>query len=55
MPHATDGANRVTSDGARAFTWDGADRLVQRGADTFAYDSLGRLTGSTIAGLPSFR
>jgi len=64
--YATDGANRVTSDGARAFTWDGADRLIQRGADTFAYDPLGRLSGSTVAGtartyaydgagLPSFR
>lgn len=48
--YSIDGANRATSDGARNFTWNGADRLVQRGADTFAYDALGRLTSSTVAG-----
>jgi hypothetical protein len=48
--YAIDGANRVTSDGARAFTWDGADRLVQRGSDTFSYDPLSRMSGSTVAG-----
>lgn len=48
--YAHDQANRVTSDGAQAFTWDGADRLVQRGSDTFTYDPLARLTNSTVAG-----
>jgi RHS repeat-associated protein len=48
--YAIDGANRLTSDGARAFGWDGADRLVARGADTFSYDALSRMTSSTVAG-----
>jgi RHS repeat-associated protein len=45
-----DGANRMTSDGTRFFTWDGADRLIARGADTFSYDALGRMTSSVVGG-----
>ncbi len=46
--YSYDGANRVTSDGARAFSFDNADRLTQRGNDTFSYDALSRLTSATI-------
>jgi RHS repeat-associated protein len=46
-----DGANRMTSDGTRFFTWDGADRLIARGADTFSYDALGRMISSTVSGI----
>ena len=49
-PFSYDQANRLTSDGPRAYTWNTADRLTARGADTFGYDPLGRQTASTVGG-----
>src|SRR6266511_1670076 len=51
-PSSHDQADRLTSDGAQAYTWSAADRLAQRGADTFGYDALDRLTSSMVAGVP---
>ena len=50
-PSSHDQADRLTSDGAQAYTWSAADRLAQRGADTFGYDALDRLTSSMVAGV----